>query len=163
MKPVRAEHVIATDVETVFRLLTDESWARHKDEALRDGSRVVRREERPDGGVLTVMSRELPAGAPGFLERLLPADGRVQQTEDWEPPEGGTRRGTWQADIPGAPARLGGTLRLEPTAGGTRYLVEGTVEVKVPLVGGRAESFIAGMVEKLVGKEADVLRGALPS
>lgn len=162
MKPVRAQHVIPADVETVFRLLSGQSWARHKDDALHDGSQVVRREQRPDGGVTMVMSRELPAGTPGFLERLLPKDGRVLQTDEWAAPEDGVRRGTWRAEIPGAPARLGGTLRLEPAAGGTLYLVEGRVEVSVPLVGGRAESFVAGMVEKLVGKEADVLRGALP-
>jgi hypothetical protein len=163
VKPVRSEHVVAADVETVFGLLSDESWARHKDDALHDGSQVVRREERPDGGVTLVLSRELPAGAPGFLERLLPKNGRVLQTDEWRASQNGVRRGTWRAEIPGAPARLGGTMRLEPTDGGTRYLVEGEVEVTVPLVGGRAESFIAGMVEKLARKEAEVLRGALPS
>jgi hypothetical protein len=31
------------------------------------------------------------------------------------------------------------------------------VTVKVPLVGGKAETFIAGMVEKLAAKEAELL------
>jgi hypothetical protein len=163
VKPVRAQHVIPADVERVFGLLSGASWAQLKDDALHDGSRVVRREAHPDGGVTLAMSRELPAGAPGFLERLLPADGRVLQTDEWEAPQDGVRGGTWRAEVPGAPARLGGTLRLEPTTGGTLYLVEGSVEVRVPLVGGRAETFLAGMVEKLVAKEAGVLRDALAS
>jgi hypothetical protein len=160
---VHSEQTSTGDVETVFRVLTDESWAQRKDEALHDGSRVVRREETPGGGVTLVVSRELPNGVPGFLERFLPKDGRVTQTDAWGPAEGGTRSGTWSVDIPGAPARLGGTMRLDPTPTGSRYVIDGTVEVKVPLIGGKAEGFIAGMVEKLATKEGDVLRSGLPA
>ena len=162
-KAVHSDQPNQGDVEAAFRILSDESWAQRKQEALRDGSRVVRREDKPDGGVVLVVSRELPAGVPGFLERFLPQDGRVTQTDDWGPESGGSRTGTWKVEIPGAPARLGGTMRLEPTPTGSRFVVDGTVQVKVPLVGGKAESFIAGMVEKLAAKEADVLRSALPA
>jgi hypothetical protein len=162
-RPVHSEQTSSGDVETVFRVLSDESWAQRKDDALHDGSRVVRRDERADGGVTLVVSRELPAGVPGFLERFLPKDGRVTQTDDWGPAHDGVRGGTWKVEIPGAPARLGGTMRVEPTASGSRYVVDGTVEVKVPVVGGKAEGFIAGLVEKLAAKEADVLRSALPA
>jgi hypothetical protein len=160
-KRVHSDQENGGDVETAFRVLSDESWAERKDRALRDGSRVVRREQTPDGGVTLVVSRELPAGVPGFLERFLPKDGRVTQTDVWGPADGDVRRGTWKVEIPGAPARLGGTMRLEPTASGSRFVVDGEVEVKVPLIGGRAEGFIAGMVEKLAAKEADILRDAV--
>jgi hypothetical protein len=146
------------DVERVFGVLTSEQWVAVKAERFRDGALVVQREQRPDGGVLLAISRELPGGVPGFLERFLPDDGRVLETFDWAAPTGdGTRRGTWKADIPGAPARLGGTMRLEPTATGSRYTIEGQVKVSVPLIGGRAELFIAGMVEKLAAKEHELM------
>jgi hypothetical protein len=161
-KRVHSEQESGGDVETAFRILSDESWAQRKDDALKDGSRVLRREETAGGGVTLVVSRELPAGVPGFLERFLPQDGRVTQTDTWGPAEGGTRSGTWRVEIPGAPAKLGGTMRLEPTPSGSRYVIDGDVTVKVPLVGGKAEGFIAGLVEKLAAKEADVLRSALP-
>ena len=161
-KGVRSEQQSTGDVETAFRILSDESWAQRKDDALHDGSRVVRREETADGGVTLVVSRELPAGVPGFLERFLPKDGRVTQTDEWSAATAdGTRSGRWKVEIPGAPAQLGGTMALTPTPTGSRYLIEGEVTVKVPLVGGKAEGFIAGMVEKLAAKEADVLRSAL--
>ncbi len=162
MKQVRSEQQSPADVDTVFRTLTDQTWADIKAARFHDGSRTVRREEKPDGGVTVVVSRELPAGVPGFLQRFLPKDGRVTETFDWGPEQGGTRRGTWHVDIAGAPARLGGTMLLEPTASGSRYVVEGTVDVKVPLVGGKAESFIAEMTERLAAKEADLLRASLP-
>ena len=160
--PVKSVVESSGDVDRVYALLASEQWVRTKAERFRDGSLVTRREERPGGGVLLAVSRELPGGVPGFLERFLPADGRVVETFDWAAPTGdGTRRGTWKADIPGAPARLGGTMRLEPTPAGSRYTIEGEVKVSVPLIGGRAESFIAEMVNKLAAKEHALMVSAL--
>ena len=157
-KPVRSVFESSASVDDVFATLSSQEWVATKAERFGDGSLVTQHEQRPDGGVLLSVSRELPGGVPGFLERFLPKDGRVVETFEWAPAAGdGTRRGTWKADIPGAPARLGGTMRLEPTATGSRYTIEGDVKVSVPLVGGKAEGFIAGMVEKLAAKEHELL------
>jgi hypothetical protein len=162
--PLKAVHGAPAGVEAVFAALSSEAWAHRKAAELHDGSRVVAREEKPDGGVRLVVSRELPDGVPGFLERFLPKDGRANQTDDWGPAEAdGTRHGRWQAEIPGAPARVGGTMRLEPDGAAgtpaTRYTIEGEVSVRVPVIGGKAEKFLAGMVVRLTEKEAEVLRG----
>jgi len=154
---VETSHETSGGVEEVFAILTSPEWPARKAAELRDGSAVVEREEHPDGGVRLVVSRELPSGVPGFLERFLPADGQVVQTDEWGPAAGGERHGRWSVSIPGAPASLGGTMRLEPTATGSRYAIEGDVTVKVPLIGGKAERFIGDMVVKLAGKEADLL------
>lgn len=156
---LHSEHDVPADVETVFRALSGEQWAHRKAEVLRDGSTVERREERPDGGVLLQVSRDIPAGVPGFLERFLPQDGRALQTDDWGPAgQDGVRRGTWRADIPGAPAKVEGTMRLEPAGTATRYVIEGAITVRVPVIGGKAERFLADLVTKLAAKEAEVLR-----
>ena len=160
-KPVRSSHEIGADVERVHGVLSGPGWAETKAAALHDGSRVVERLERADGGVRLVVSRELPAGGPGFLERFLPRDGRVVQTDEWDPPGDGQRRGTWQVVIPGVPATLGGTMRLEPSGTGCRYVVEGAITVPIPLVGGKAETFIAENVQKLSAREAELLRDAV--
>lgn len=159
--PVSSTHESPGDVERVVAILTSAQWPATKAQALNDGSRVVERTERPDGGVRLVQSRELPKGAPGFLTKFLPADGRVVQTDDWGPAEGGVRRGTWSVEIPGAPATLGGTLLLEPTATGSRYVIAGEAKVPIPLIGGKAERFISEMVSKLSAKEAELLRAEL--
>jgi hypothetical protein len=157
--PVSRTFTLPVDVETVFAALSSEAWAARKAQELKDGSQVVRREERSDGGVLLEISRELPDGVPGFLEKFLPRDGRARQTDDWAAAEAGVRRGRWTAEIPGAPATVGGTMRLEPGGAGTTYVIEGSVKVGIPIIGGKAERFLAGMVEKLTEKEAEVLRG----
>lgn len=161
-KDFRHSHLLPSDVETAFAAIASEGWAAAKAERLRDGSTVKRFERGADGSVVLQISRDLPDGVPGFLERFLPADGKAGQTDSWSPDSGdGTRRGTWRADIPGAPAEVSGTMRLEPSGSGCAYVVEGTVKVRIPLVGGKAESFIADMTGKLTTKEAEVLRDLL--
>ena len=151
-----------SQVGEVVDVLTSAEWVARKAARFRDGSTVVRREALPDGGLLLVVSRELPQGAPGFLAKLLPKDGRVVQTDEWAPADGsGARSGTWRVEIPGAPARLGGTMRVEPSGTGAQYLVVGEAKVSVPLVGGRAESFIAEMIGKLGSAEGELLQAAL--
>lgn len=156
-----AAYEIGRAVEVVFGALTGDGWAVAKAAALSDGSHTIRRNVGADGSVELVVSRKLPDGVPGFLIRFLPADGRAVQTDSWGPDVGGSRRGTWRADVAGAPAKVGGTMRLEPTATGCRYLIEGEVRVGVPVIGGKAETFLADMVRRLTAKEADVLRGML--
>lgn len=155
--PVRSVLTCHASVEQVVGVLTAERWTARRAEVLHDDSRVVSRTERPDGGVELVVSRALPKGGPGFLERFLPKDGRVVQTDEWGPAVDGVRRGTWKVEIPGAPARLGGTLVLEPTATGSSYTIDGQVVVPLPLVGGKAERFIAEMVGKLSAREFELL------
>jgi hypothetical protein len=148
---------VPAPVEAVYAVISGEGWAAAKDEEFDDGSRQESRTEGDGGAVTLVVSRGLPEGIPGFLEKFLPKGGRARQTEAWGPAEGGARRGTWSGEIPGAPATVGGTMALEPTATGTRYVVKGEIKVHIPLVGGKAESFVADLIGKLLGNEAALL------
>lgn len=159
--PVRSSVRTGSPVGEVFDVLTSERWVAQKAGRFHDGSRVVRRDALPGGGLRLAVSRELPDGAPGFLTKLLP-DGRVVQTDEWAADDGsGTRTGTWRVELAGAPARLGGTMRIEPDGTGSAYLVVGETKVSVPLVGGKAEAFIAEMVGKLGRTEGELLRTTL--
>ena len=160
--PVRSSTRTTGTVEQVFAVLTSAEWVARRAARFGDGATVVRRDERPDGGLVLAVSRELPEGAPGFLAKLLPADGRVVQTDEWAPADGsGARSGTWRVELPGVPAALGGTLRLDPAGDGVVHLVEGEAKVSVPFVGGRAETFVADMVGRLGAKEGALLQQVL--
>jgi hypothetical protein len=156
-KKLDLTYLIPADVEVVYAVITGDGWAGQKAEAFDDEARTESRTVAPGDAVTLVMSRGLPDGIPGFLQKFLPAGGRARQTESWGPAEGGARRGTWQGEIPGAPAKVGGTMALEPTESGTRYRIQGEVKVSIPLVGGKAESFIAEMIGKLTTAEAELL------
>lgn len=157
-KDLASRTEVAASVEDVFALRTSQRWVDLKRERLRDGSTLVSRTERPDGGVDFSVSRELPSGVPGFLERFLPKDGKAVQNESWGPPDAqGVCHGTWSVDIPGAPARLGGTASVEPTSIGAALIINGTAKVPVPLIGGKAEQFIVDMTKKLMAKEGELM------
>jgi hypothetical protein len=149
---------LPADVETTWRLMTGDRWAPALAARLKDDSRTVLSQATPDGGAVLAVSRRLPDGIPGFLAAFVPKDGRVTQTDTWGPARDGVREGTWEAAFGGAPGEIRGTTRLEPTPGGCRWVVEGHVKVKIPLVGGKAESFLAPLVEKLIARQAAVLR-----
>ena len=154
---IDVRYQIPVDVETAYAAISGEQWAPAKAAALNDDSKVVSREVGEGGAVTLVVSRKLPDGVPGFLTKFLPADGRVIQTDTWEPAANGVRKGTWVADTPGSPAKVHGTMRLEPAGSGCAYVVEGTAKVSIPLVGGKAESLVVQMTQKLTQKEVEVL------
>ncbi len=149
---------LPVDVERAFELLTGPSWPAALDEHLHDGSRLVSADRTPDGGAVVAVSRRLPDGGPSFMQKLGPRDGRVVQTDTWGPAAAGARRGTWSAAFPGSPGDVSGTTVLEPTADGCRWTVAGQVSIRLPLVGGKIESYLAPLVEKLVARQAEVLR-----
>ncbi len=155
---IKVSYDLPVDVETAYAAISSDAWAPAKADALKDESKVVSRAVGEGGAVTLVVSRNLPDGIPGFLTKFLPADGRVVQTDTWGAASGGVRSGTWKADTPGSPAKVDGTMRLEPSGSGCRYVVEGNAKVSIPLIGGKAENFVVGMTEKLTAKEADVLR-----
>jgi hypothetical protein len=148
-------------VEELYAVLTGPEWAATKAAHLNDDSTVVRRDVAAGEAVTLVVSRRLPDGVPGFLQRFLPSDRRVTTSDTWGPAEGGERRATWKAEIAGAPARMGGTMRIEPLPTGSRYTIDGEVKVPVPIVGGKAESFIAEQVVRLAEAEAAVVEKVL--
>ncbi|TAL18377.1 MAG: DUF2505 domain-containing protein [Frankiales bacterium] len=156
---LHAAYALPCDVEAAYAVLSGEGWPAAKDAALHDGSRLESREETDDGGVVLRSTRGMPSGIPGFLEKILPADGRAGQTDTWAAAQAdGSRTGTWRADVPGAPVDVHGTMRLVPTATGCDYVIEGTAKVKIPLIGGKAEKFVADATARTTAGEADVLR-----
>lgn len=159
--PVTCSHEVPAAVPAAFEALTSERWPVALDARLRDGSELVERTELPDGGLRLVTQRRLPEGIPSFLRRFAPADGKVTQTDVWGPERDGIRTGTWSVALTSAPGSVGGSMTLAPSGAGARWTVDGAVVLKVPLVGGKAESFLAPLVEKLVGTQAEVLRGML--
>lgn len=149
---------IPADVETAYAAITGEGWAAGKAAALKDESTVVTRDVAAGDAVTLVVSRKLPDGIPGFLQKFLPADGRVTQTDTWAAATDGVRTGTWTAATPGSPVKVWGTMRLEPAAAGCSYVVAGEIKAAIPLIGGKAEDIAVSMTKKLTASEAAVLR-----
>lgn len=54
--------------------------------------------------------------------------------------------------------KLSGQSRIEPSAGGCRLVSEATVEVKIPLVGGKVEGMVVEGMEKSRARDAELMR-----
>jgi Protein of unknown function (DUF2505) len=80
---------------------------------------------------------------PGIVAKFYRRDLKVRHTETWTPSGDDQLRGEISVAVFGAPGSGSGDALVAPTQSGSRLTVNGTVEFKVPLVGGTVESFIA--------------------
>jgi hypothetical protein len=75
------------------------------------------------------------------------------RNETWGPVSDGVAHAEVTGEVPGAPVTVAGTALLEPTDTGSRLRFTATVEVNIPLVGGKLETFIGGKLAELVAAE----------
>ena len=79
---------------------------------------------------------------PGIVAKFYRRDLKVRHTETWTR-SGDQLRGEISVAVSGAPGSGSGAAAVAPTQNGSRLTFNGTVEFKVPLVGGTIERFIA--------------------
>jgi hypothetical protein len=79
---------------------------------------------------------------PGIVSKFYRRDVKVRHTETWTP-AGDKLRGEITVAVSGAPGSGSAAASVAPTANGSLLTLNGTVEFKVPLVGGTVETFIA--------------------
>jgi len=80
---------------------------------------------------------------PGIVAKFYRRNLKVRHTETWRPMGDRQLRGEISVAVAGAPGSGSGAALVVPTHNGSRLTLAGTVEFKVPLVGGTIESFIA--------------------
>jgi Protein of unknown function (DUF2505) len=93
---------------------------------------------------------------PGVVSQFHRGDLSLVREETWSPVRDGQSTATIKATITGAPATLGGTAVLAPAKSGTgsRLEFKATVQVDVPLVGGKIENFIGNqLVDLLIAEQ----------
>jgi hypothetical protein len=79
---------------------------------------------------------------PGIVAKFYRRDLKVRHSETWTP-DGDQLRGEISVAVSGAPGSGSGAVLVAPTPSGSNMTISGSVEFKVPLVGGTVESFIA--------------------
>jgi hypothetical protein len=137
--------------EAVTAMLDDPGFR----ESVLEQQKVVRGSATIDGDVVTIeqvrSADDIPSPARSFVgDEIL-----IVQTENWTSPTSADLRLT----IPGKPGEAVGTLELVESGGTTTETVDLDITVKIPLVGGKIEKIIAGIissaldVEQRVGRE----------
>lgn len=139
---VEAAYAYPAPLERVFPLFSDAAVlaARYEEVGAADVEILECQEE---GDVLRVVSRRtVESAVPDFAARFIQPRNTITQTEEWGPPDGSGRSGTWSVEVRGLPVSMEGEMSLQSTAGGTEYRVTGTVSVGIPLVGRKLAAFV---------------------
>ncbi len=83
---------------------------------------------------------------PSPLNRLHHGSVRVVHVERWQAADDGVVRGRITVDAPGTPMSGHGELSVTPVDGGSRLAGTGTVDVRLPVVGGAIAGLVAGQL-----------------
>jgi Protein of unknown function (DUF2505) len=107
----------------------------------------------PDGTVSVDMVQDLrQGGLPKLLTRFYPGDLKVLTTETWQPVGDRQVRGEVTIAAVGAPGSGRGAALLMPVGDGSQMTFNGIVDFKVPLVGGKIESYLGGQFAELISE-----------
>jgi hypothetical protein len=145
-------------VEQVHRAFGDEQyWLARLTDSGADDYSLDSMDIDQHGGIDIVTTQTLRADRlPGVVTQFHRGDLSFVREEAWSPVRDGQATATIKGSIPGAPASLSGTAVLGPAKDGrgSRLEFKATVEVRVPLVGGKIENFIGNqLVDLLIAEQ----------
>ncbi|OBI12013.1 hypothetical protein A5712_08525 [Mycobacterium sp. E2327] len=89
------------------------------------------------------------------VKQLHRGDICIRRKESWGPLVDGTATGSIAVTILDTPANVSGTGELAPIAGtgGARLTSRITVQVRIPIIGGKVERLIGAQLDELVSRE----------
>ncbi|WP_433758648.1 DUF2505 domain-containing protein [Nocardia sp. CA-135398] len=87
---------------------------------------------------------------PAAITAVRPGDLIIPRTETWTGDSA-----TFTARVEGAPAEVRGSIELTADGSGSVAETEGTIEVKIPLFGGKIEAAIAERLTELLTNEEE--------
>ncbi|WP_433659877.1 DUF2505 domain-containing protein [Nocardia sp. CA-128927] len=87
---------------------------------------------------------------PAAITAVRPGDLIIPRVETWNGDSA-----TFQATVDGAPAEVRGTITLNDDGAGSSAAANGTIEVKIPLFGGKIESAIAEHLTEVLKNEEE--------
>lgn len=160
MSAMKFRHEISYDATPaeVAEMLADRRFR----EQVCDAMRCVRQDISVDGsgeGMKVVVDQTQEAASlPGFAKKAVGDSIQIVQRETWND----DTSAVLVLEIPGKPGRLDGTLALaDDGQGGTVETIAGDLRVKLPIIGGKLESLVAGILVRALRTEEKVGRAWL--
>jgi hypothetical protein len=141
------------EVEAMAAILRDPAFLRWRCELAGDKNVEVTVEEKPEG-LRVVVARDREVAVPAFAKRMFQSKNRVVDETVWKR-DGERWVAEYQIQIPGIPSEVRGHTALVPSAEGCRYESNFEVTSKVPLLGGKVESFVADRIEETLRANAE--------
>lgn len=164
-RPIRYRAVSENPAERVFETLVRQDYLEKRLAELGGkGAALLQHEAGPEEPPTERAEYTVRQGVdrrrlPSVLQKVISGDLVIERLESWRRTAPGRYDGTFRANVPGAPSKIGGTLRLVDLADigdgrpGSELVLDGTAQVSIPLIGGKIESVIAEQVQQLVERE----------
>ncbi len=130
-------HTYQAPIERVLAMLADPDATVAKYEGMGHREVALTAVDADDDHLRVASSRVVDVDLPGFARKVLKPTNTMRQTDDWARNEDGSWAGTFEVQVDGAPVELKGSMALVPGAGTTDHQVTITMNVKVPIVGGK--------------------------
>ncbi len=154
MVDIRREHTFDAPIAKVWEMFRDPASHVAKFEAMGHTDIEILEEERSDSRLRIVIGRTVTVDLPGFAKKVLKPTNTVVSTDEWSDRGDGTYGGHFSAETKGAPIKVHGTTLVEADGDDrTHYVVTTTIEVKVPLIGGKLADFSKGILDKQMDDE----------
>jgi len=141
------------DPAAVFTMMLDEDFIARKTYAA-NAIRHVASVERNGDSATVHLTRVMPPDVPDIVRRFVGDTIEIQQTDTWQPAAAdGSRDGTIELSVAGAPVKCHGTMQLRPDGAGTTLTIAGDVKASIPLVGGKVEQAVLDGLNVAVERE----------
>ncbi|MFI2281976.1 DUF2505 domain-containing protein [Nocardia beijingensis] len=140
-------------VEDLHRALTtDDVWRAR----FADAPTATLDLSHPDGaGTIRIHMTEKAAEdkVPALVRKVLKSELTFSRTDHWQPLVGEVAKGTFEASTGGINTAMSGSYEIRSTAEGSEIEVAGTVQVKVPVVGGAIEPLAEQLHHRVLNSE----------
>jgi carbon monoxide dehydrogenase subunit G len=158
MKIARTIEYAAPPAE-VFAVLADPAFQDAKCAATAAISHSANVETKGDQTIITT-ERVLPSDdLPDFARSMIGDTLKVLETQTWSGAgSDGSRTGTVEMSVPGAPITLKGKLSLKPSSAGTVETLDADLKAGVPLIGGKIEKAAAPPIEEAITIETQTAK-----
>ncbi len=139
-------------VEQVHLAFGNQDYWQARLAAFTDGTAALGSFNVDPGGTVSVVIRLslLRNRLPRLVTQLHRGDLEMVRNERWSRMGGGRVRGEVSVAIPGAPFSVLGEALLAPVPQGSQMKYNTTVEVKVPMVGGKIETYIGSQLAEQI-------------
>jgi hypothetical protein len=146
----------------VYDALIDADYLKERLRVLSGNNELVDHAATTDGARFQVRQGVRAEAMPALARTVAGGDMVINRSEVWRREREGHYTGEVAAEVPGMPCLISGSLWLRdqvspekpPDDRSSELVVEGSVRVSVPLVGGKLENLVAEEVRNLLAEEA---------
>jgi len=135
----------------VYAMVTDPAYQEQRAQA----GNPIRAESSvsvTSSGATVSVFRLLTIDPPGFIKNFVGDSIGIQETQTWTSPTSATLL----VEILKQPGDVKGTVSLGESGAATVVTVDAQIAIKVPLIGGKVEGYVAGILDRLLAKDEQI-------